>query len=260
VTPFGFLRSLLGAAPLVAGAALADGPAALPPADVYVLGEVHDNPAHHAAQAELVARIAPAALALEMLTPEQARRIGPGTHRDAATLGPLLDWADSGWPDIGMYAPVMAAAGTAPVVGAGWPFGEMPEAGDDLAHRFGLGEPLPEAEQADREALQLAAHCDMLPAEALPGFVARQRRSDALMAGAVLDALEAHGPPVVLIAGNGHARADHGVPAALARAAPDIAVVAVGQGEDGRAPEGAFDIMLDAPAPPRDDPCAAFAR
>jgi uncharacterized iron-regulated protein len=266
VTRFAFrappaLLPVLLAAPLLGGAAaVSEAAEPLPPAAIYVLGEVHDNPGHHAAQADLVARIAPTALALEMLSPEQAARVGPDTPRDAETLGPLLDWADSGWPAIDLYAPVMAAAGAAPLVGAGWPFGAMPEADAALVARFALAEPLPPEEQEAREALQLAAHCDMLPEEALAGFVARQRRSDALMAAAVLDALEEHGPPVVLIAGNGHARADRGVPAAIARAAPEVSVVTVGQGEDGRPPEGTFDLVLDAPAPERGDPCAAFAR
>src|SRR6056297_678930 len=44
-------------------------------ADIVILGEVHDNRAHHEAQAELVARIEPAAVVFEMLTPEQAATV-----------------------------------------------------------------------------------------------------------------------------------------------------------------------------------------
>ena len=47
-------------------------PEDLPRADVVLLGEVHDNPAHHAFQAEAVAYLAPRALVFEMLTPAQA--------------------------------------------------------------------------------------------------------------------------------------------------------------------------------------------
>ena len=59
----GLLAILLG---------LAAAPAAAQ--DVVILGEIHDNPAHHEVQAERVADIQPRALVFEMLTPEQAAR------------------------------------------------------------------------------------------------------------------------------------------------------------------------------------------
>jgi uncharacterized iron-regulated protein len=61
-----------------------------------------------------------------------------------------------------------------------------------------------------------------------------------------------------VIAGNGHARTDWGVPAAIARVAPEVTVTAVVQAEAGGAvPPG--DVALDAPPPAaRPDPCAAL--
>jgi hypothetical protein len=59
-----------------------------------------------------------------------------------------------------------------------------------------------------------------LAPEILPGFVEAQRLRDAALAEAALAALEAHGAPVAIITGNGHARRDWGVPAVLAVAAP----------------------------------------
>ena len=47
-----------------------DGTSALMRADVVFLGEIHDNAAHHARQAQLVAQIKPVALVFEMLSPE----------------------------------------------------------------------------------------------------------------------------------------------------------------------------------------------
>jgi uncharacterized iron-regulated protein len=236
----GAALALLLAAPAVAQT--------LPPADIYVLGEVHDNPDHHANQARLVREIAPNALVFEMLDPDQAARLTPDTPRDPETLDPLLGWSESGWPDIAMYAPIMADP-TIPVLGA---------AGDpgDLS-AYALDTPLPAEQQAEREALQAAAHCDMLPADILPGFVARQRALDAQFAAGTLAALDNHGPPVVLITGNGHARTDWGVPAAIASVRPEVEVVALIQTEGGA---GALpgDMVLDAPAPERGDPCAAF--
>ena len=235
---------------LAAGSTAAQELPALPPADVYILGEVHDNPAHHAVQAAMVAAIAPVAIVFEMLTDEQADRIGPDTPRDAATLGPLLDWAESGWPAIEMYAPVMAAAGVAPVFGAAGAPGDL--------SAFGLDEPLPPDQQALREDLQRAAHCDGLPEGMLPEFVGRQRHKDALFAARTIAAFDAAGGPVVLIAGNGHARKDWGVPAAIARVRPDIVVVSVVQSEPERETVPG-DVALVAPAPEgRMDPCDAF--
>ena len=220
----------------------------LPAADIYVIGEVHGTPAHHATQARLVAEIAPGAVVFEQLNAAQAARIAPGTPRDAATLGPLLDWEESGWPDIALYAPIMAASDAAILGAAG-------EAGDLSA--YGLDATLPADQQAAREALQGAAHCDALPPDLLPEFVARQRAVDAQFADRTLAALDAHGPPVVLITGNGHARTDWGVPAAIARVRPEVEVMAIVQSEDGGSvPPG--DLALDAPAPERGDPCAAF--
>ncbi|WP_299650489.1 ChaN family lipoprotein [uncultured Jannaschia sp.] len=219
----------------------------LPPADIYVIGEIHDNPVHHAVQADLVARLDPEAVVFEMLSDEQAARIGPDTPRDAATLGPLLDWAESGWPDIALYAPIMAAS-DAVILGAAGAAGDLSAYGLDVA--------LSVEEQAARERLQAEAHCGALPEDMLPDFVARQRDIDAQFAARTLAALDAHGAPVVLIAGNGHARTDWGVPAAIARVRPELEVVAVVQGEGDPTVPG--DLVLQAPPQDRGDPCDAF--
>ncbi|MEM7642843.1 MAG: ChaN family lipoprotein [Pseudomonadota bacterium] len=230
---------------LLAGMASA---ADLPPADIYILGERHDNPTHHETQARLVAQIEPAAIVFEMLTGEQADRIDPTIPRDPQVLEQLLDWSDMGWPDIAMYAPIMADPET-PIVGAAGSAGDL--------SAYGLDEPLPPAQQAARERLQADAHCGALPENILPDFVARQREMDAQFAARTLDALDEYGGPVVLIAGNGHARNDWGVPTAIARVRPDVTVIAVVQGEEGWVPPGG-DLVIDAPAPARDDPCDAF--
>ncbi len=219
----------------------------LPPAAIYVIGEIHDNPGHHAVQADLVARLDPEAVVFEMLSDEQAARIGPDTPRDAATLGPLLDWAESGWPDIALYAPIMAAS-DAVILGAAGAAGDLSAYGLDVA--------LSVEEQAARERLQAEAHCGALPEDMLPDFVARQRAIDAQFAARTVAALDAYGAPVVLIAGNGHARTDWGVPAAIARVRPEAKVVAVVQGEGDATVPG--DLVLQAAPQDRGDPCDAF--
>lgn len=46
----------------------------------------------------------------------------------------------------------------------------------------------------------------------------------------------------------------------IAHAAPEIRVFALGQSEEGSAVEGTFNLTLDASAPDRGDPCAAFSQ
>src|SRR6056297_1957029 len=78
--------------------------------DVVFLGEVHDNPIHHALQADAVRALRPAALVFEMLTPAQAALINDYvTLPDANRLAEALSWDESGWPDFAFYAPILAA-------------------------------------------------------------------------------------------------------------------------------------------------------
>jgi len=80
------------------------------------------------------------------------------------------------------------------------------------------------------------------------------------LADVSLRALRATGGPVVVITGNGHARMDWGMPALLAEGAPDVSVFALAQGEEGSDVPGGFTLTLDATAPARGDPCAAFTQ
>ena len=214
-----------------------------------------------------MAEIAPTALVFEMLTPDQAGRITPGLLADEAALEAQLAWNESGWPDFSMYYPIFAAAPEATFFGAAIPRDEarrsmevgIAEAFGPGAARYGLTDPLPEAQQDAREAMQLTAHCDALPEDMLPVMVDIQRLRDASLAEAALTALDVHGAPVVVITGNGHARADWGAPALVNAAAPDTKIATLGQGEEGApALEGGFDRIEIAPAVDRGDPCAAF--
>lgn len=237
-------------------------------ADVVIIGERHDNPAHHEAQARLVAELAPTALVFEMLSEAQAARITPDLRADPEALAIALDWAASGWGDFAPYYAIMAAAPEAAIFGAGLPRDEAAMVlgmdprdsfGAD-ADAYGLTEALDEADRQAREDEMAAAHCGKLPEEMLGPMVDIQRLRDAMLARGALRALAAHGAPVVVITGNGHARPDRGVPAVLATALPEVSVRAIGQGEDGVAPEGGFAEVLDAPGVDRskEDPCAGF--
>lgn len=251
------LGAALAAAPVMSGP-----PDAARDADIVFLGEVHDNPAHHARQAEWVRALAPTAIVFEMLPDALDHDAIAAARGDAQALAGVLGWADLGWPDFAMYHPIFTAAPDAAIRGA--LIGRtgaraamtlpLADAFGEGAGDFGLDLPLPPEMQAAREALQMAAHCDALPETMLPGMVAIQRLRDAALARAARDALRDLGPPVVVITGNGHARTDWGAPALL----PGLAVFALGQSEGGVPPEGTFDLVLDAEAVDRPDPCLAF--
>ena len=237
----------------------------LPAADVVLLGEVHDNPIHHDNQARLVTVIRPKALVFEMFAPDRAEAANAVPRDDLDTLDTALNWSASGWFDFATYHPIFLAAPDAALFGGAVPRTKVRQAVKagaaevfgPGADRFGLDEALETGEQARREAMQMAAHCDALPETLLPGMVEAQRLRDAAMARAVLDALDQTGGPVVLITGNGHARTDWGVPRMLRKARPGVTLLSVGQFET--APEGPpFDLWLTAPAPERPYPCATF--
>lgn len=233
-------------------------------ADVIFLGEIHDNPTHHDNQAQALMAIAPKAVVFEMLVPEQAAKVTAELLDDQHALEAALGWAKSGWPDFEMYYPVFAVIGNAKVFGAQVPReaagiaikgGNMSGVLDGAGADFGLTLPLPKGRQDEREALQLAAHCDALPKDMLPGMVMAQRLRDARLAQAATEALQDTGGPVVVITGNGHARTDWGAPALLPK---DVSAMSFGQFEE--EPEGAqpFDLWIMTKATERDDPCAAF--
>lgn len=235
----------------------------LPAADVVILGEVHDNPAHHINQAAAIPGIKPRAIVFEMLTPELAALDPEFSDMDA--MAQLYQWDARGWPDFAMYHPLFLAVPDVQVfgadtgdaaVGVALAEGAAKAFGDDAA-RYGLDDALPVQEQALRNAEQSDAHCGALPKELLAGMVEVQRLRDASLARAVVQAMAATGGPVVVITGSGHARKDRGVPAVLAMAAPELQVLSVGQVES-QVADAPFDYWVVTDAPARDDPCAAF--
>lgn len=235
-----------------------------------LLGEVHDNPHHHRIQAELVAKLArvvpPPAVVFEMLDPERQDAIdafrGEG-GRDPDAFAARVAWSESGWPDFALYRPlfeVVLDAGL-PIVAAGLPRGRSlaPDAPERSAG-FGLDEPLPPRQQAERLDEMFAAHCGLLPREHLASMVELQRARDARLALALLRAASDHGR-AVLVAGNGHVR-DDDTPALLERAGvarvaiANVGLLEPGSDDDDRASR--FDFRFVTPAAERDDPCESL--
>lgn len=235
-------------------------------AQIILLGEVHDNPHHHAMQTEYVAQIRPRALVFEMLTEEQSSRVTDENRQDTVALERVLGWRDTGWPDFDLYYPIFAAAPQAQIYGAAVPREAARQAMKDGiatwfgpdSDAYGLSDPLPEEQQTAREAMQMQAHCNALPDVMLPIMVDLQRLRDAVLARAALKALDQTGGPVVVITGNGHARRDWGAPSYVALLQPMVRQFALGQTEEDDSPDPSFDAVLSAPSVTREDPCKAF--
>lgn len=248
--------------------ALADRLDDLPPADVVILGEVHDNPIHHVNQGRAVKALQPKAIVFEMLTPEQVAAAEGANRHDPHSLGPALGWDNSGWPDFAMYWPIFAAAPEARLYGAGVDRTAARSAMKDGAASFfgaeagayGLAAPLAADLQARLEAEQMQAHCNAMPADMMAGMVEVQRLRDATLARAAAQAVEETGGPVAVITGSGHARTDVGVPAVLASVAPQLRVLSIGQVErDDAASEGLpYDMWVVTEPVSREDPCLSL--
>lgn len=235
-------------------------------ADIVIIGEIHDNPRHHQNQASVVKQLRPEALVFEMLSATQAKAAQDTDHSDMLALEADLAWADSGWPDFSMYFPIFEAAPTATLFGTKIHRDQLKQAirmgaaqvfGENAA-AFGLSSPMNPQQLDARLSLQDEAHCGALPSEMLPGMIEAQRLRDAHFARVALEALESTGGPVVVITGNGHARTDWGMPAALRQAAPDVSVLSIGQ-ISSMAGSTLFDAWVLSPELVRDsDPCDAF--
>jgi len=249
-----------------------------------LLGEIHDNPEHHALQAALLRGLVASGLrpvvALEQFDSEHAAALARLLQRGGATAAEVADavaFDRAGW-EWDYYRPIVeiALANGLPLRAAN--FSRAAARGvvrDGLAaidaprvavlHLDAAWSP---AREAQLRGIIAASHCGALPERALPGMTAAQRVRDATLAAAILPP----GPDgAVLIAGNGHVRRDLGVPLYLEAAAPGSAICAVGMLEvtNGRnepldyalAQGGAaraFDFVCFTPGPSRDDPCAGY--
>ena len=265
--------ALLGAAgcatPAPLGAAAQARLATLLPADVLLLGEQHDAPAHQQLQRQtvqwLAARGALAALALEMA--EQGRSTA-GLPRDAseADVQHALAWRDAGWPWQTYRLVVMAAvrAGV-PVLGANLPAARQREAMRDAA----LDARLPPAALQEQQQRMRDGHCGLLPESQIGPMTRVQIARDIAMADTVRAARQP-GRTVLLVAGNGHVHRALGVPLHLP---PDLTtkVLSAQSGQAQAAIDSEVTDTLPAhtsgadllwptpPAPPRDY-CAELRR
>ncbi|MBK1673695.1 hypothetical protein CKO35_10315 [Ectothiorhodospira shaposhnikovii] len=206
-------------------------------ADFLLLGEVHGNPDHHRLQLALVEAMTDLkpALVFEIFDLEDqpaidAYRAEEGHDADelaerAGVMGRQWPWdeyralvqhaLDHGLPII---AGNLSSSDALAVAREGF------QALDQAPAELGLDAPLPETALSTLTRRILDAHCGYLPEARASGMVDAQRARDAYMARRMAAVT---GRPVILIAGSGHVRLDHGVPLYLHRQVPERTVLSL---------------------------------
>ena len=242
-------------------------------ADFVLLGETHDNPHHHLAQADLLAGLVGAgrrpAVVWEMVSRDRQPAIeawASGPRRtDPDAFAEAVAWAESGWPDWALYRPIAAVAvqaglemiagnpDRAPTRAVGR--GGLSALAAERRTAWGLDTPVPEVVRTVQLEAVFNGHCQLMPRERLAPMVDVQLLRDASMAAAMAAAPDG----AVLIAGRGHVRGDVGVPLFLERLRPDARIVTVGLTEGPNRP-GPFDWTRGFPAVDRPDPCEALRK
>ena len=271
-----FLAALTGCTSL---APVADWEQRLHGDAIVLLGEVHDNAAHHQQRLDVLRRAFNAgwrpAIAMEQFDRERqadlerARREKPRAAQlviDVAGLagaGARGDWAwDYYRPfvelalefNVPLIAANLSTAAAGQVVRGGYA-----AVFDAVAlQALGLATPAPADLQTAQERAMDAGHCGALPPHMIPAMARGQLARDAVMA-AIVSRHAANG--IVLLAGNGHVRRDTGMPrwldsALLAR------TLAVGylEASTASAVEQRFDAVVRTPGVDRPDPCIAFKK
>jgi uncharacterized iron-regulated protein len=263
--------------------------AALTVARYRLLGEVHDNPAHHIIRARLISAIAatgarPAVVFEQFdLDGEQGLVAAQQAGADAEQLVDAggLDRRSWRWP---LHKPIVEAA-----LAMHLPLragnlarvrlrGDLQVGIDQDSNAIGYARfhaaRWTQAQAAELHADIVEGHCGKLPEVLVPRLVLAQRLRDATMAQSLVDDATASGS--ILIAGNGHVRADLGVPVYLhAPGFPDAGARSISVGfievraQDELAVDfprrviaehPGFDYLWLTPAVARDDPCGESSR
>lgn len=241
-------------------------------ADIVLLGETHDNAAHHATQRRLLESLADRkpALVMEQFDLEQQASLDAilrnnGTRQEK--LAALKALMKPGWEWNGYEGLLNTALDRGlPVLAANISREALREIsrngvdalGKGASVQLGLDTGWSPAQQASLRQEVAAAHCGMLPEAAVSAMTEAQRVRDAIMADRLLSAPGS----AVAILGRGHVRQDLAVPTYLKRRAPQKTVLAVALAEGEAAPDAPqpYDYVIPSQAVSRAvDPCAAFA-
>ncbi len=230
------------------------------PADVLMIGEQHDAPAHQKLQAAVVQALASngllATVALEMAD-QGTSTAGLPAHATQAQVQTALRWNDDAWP-WAVYGPVVMLAVRAgvPAVGANLPRDQMKNAMIKVAFDDHLTVDLWKKQQQ----IIRDGHCGLLPPSQIVPMTRIQTARDAAMAQTIAAARQP-GKTVLLIAGNGHVDRELGVPTHLGRDVNSRSLVLspVRSSADETEPPSA-DAVWRTPAPAPKDYCADLRR
>jgi uncharacterized iron-regulated protein len=225
------------------------------PADVLLLGEQHDAPAHQQLQGAVVQSLAAqgrlAAVALEMADRGSTTE-GLAPQATEEQVRAALQWREAGWP-WRAYGPVVMAAVRAgvPVLGANLPASDMKNAMKTVAFDDHL---TPGLWQKQQEIIR-EGHCGLLPQSQIIPMTRVQTARDAAMAQTVMAARQP-GKTVLLIAGNGHVDRALGVPTHLGGDVNTRSVVfSPVRAPDTETEPPPADAVWLTPAPPPKDYC-----
>jgi uncharacterized iron-regulated protein len=243
---------------------------------IVLLGEVHDDPVHHSLRLEVLKRAFEAgwrpAIAMEQFDREHQADIERARMERPLDENYLIEKAATehgksinGW-NWEYYRPYVALAlqYDVPLLSANLSrsdaqkileLGYSAVFDDSMEHLLGLDRQLTSLLLVQENEIDIG-HCHALRKELLPAMARAQVARDAVMAG-VLREHAARG--VVLLAGDGHARRDIGVPTwfdlpTLAR----VFAVAFLERGDPAPPASAFDAVVTTDAAPRPDQCATL--
>ena len=199
---------------------------AWPEVQILLLGEQHDQPEHQAWQAATIAYLAQqqrlAAVVMEMAPAGGSTAALPSSAPEAQVQAALQWQAGTeagGWPWL-TYGPVVMAAVRAgvPVLGGNLPRPQMRVAMQNTAFDSHLPAP---GWQQQLQAIR-DGHCGLLPEAQVAPMARIQLARDQSLARVAQAALPESRPgerqrQVLVVAGNGHARSDIGVPTWLGR-------------------------------------------
>ena len=246
----------------VAEAALPALVAAVRSRPVVLLGEVHDNAAQHSLRAQALRALADSgarpALLMEQFDREQQGGLDRVLARPGATVDEVIAagapdaGAMKGW-DWALYRPYIALAleHRLTIVAANVSRADTRRVAQNGLPALGFDATVPgDIDTAQAQAI-VDGHCGQLDDAQARRMVGSQVARDQFMAR-VLEANAARG--AVLLAGNGHVRADIGVPRWLSAATRARSVV-IGLLEQGDPNGGAFDVTFTTAPQPRPDPC-----
>ncbi|WP_194714201.1 ChaN family lipoprotein [Noviherbaspirillum soli] len=241
-------------------------------ADIVLLGETHDNAAHHATQRRLLESLADRtpALVMEQFDLEQQASLDAilrSKDTQQQKLKALKTLMKPGWQWSGYEGLLTTALERGlPVLAANISREALREVGrsgisalgNGASAQLGLDSGWSTAQQASLRQEVEAAHCGMLPEAAVGAMANAQRVRDAIMADRLLSAPGS----AVAILGRGHVRQDLAVPVYLKQRAPQKKVLSVALAEGELAPDAPqpYDYVIPGPAVRRaDDPCAELA-